>query len=61
MNPLELPLALFAFFGLVAVTPAWFYFVDAYGAGLPAEAYYLAQLVYPATVLLFIAGWVEPG
>lgn len=59
MNPLELPLALFAFFAFVAVAPAWFYFVHEYGAGLPAESYYLAQLVFPVAVALFIAGWVQ--
>ena len=61
MNALNLPFALFAFFGFVAVVPPWMYFVGEYGDGLPAEARFLAQLVLPATVALFIVSWINPG
>lgn len=61
MNPLELPLALFALFGIVAVTPVWLWFVAEYGAQLPAEARYIAQMAFPMLLLLFVAGWVQPG
>jgi hypothetical protein len=46
---------------IVAVTPGWVHVVDRYSVQLPAEMRFLAQLVLPATALLFLAGWVQPG
>lgn len=60
MNPLEVPLALFAFFGFVAVVPVWMWFVSNYSSSLPPEATFLAQLTLPATVMLFLASWFQP-
>lgn len=60
MNPIKLPLALFGFFGFVAVVPVWIYFVQQYSGNLSPESQFISQLVLPATVLLFLASWLQP-
>lgn len=61
MNPLELPIALFTFLTIVAVIPAWLYFVDTYASGMPAEPTFLARFSLPAVLLFFLASWLAPG
>jgi hypothetical protein len=46
LNPYEVWFALFAFFGVVVVAPAWMYFV---------------QALLPITALLLAASWLQPG
>lgn len=61
MNALEFPFALFAFISLVALIPGIYYFVGEYAPKLPPEAQFMATFAMPAIVMLFVAGWVEPG
>ncbi|QLD84613.1 hypothetical protein HWV23_02435 [Natronomonas halophila] len=63
MNPFDFPFALLGFFGLVAVMPAWMFFITSYAPmeNLPTEAQFLAQLVLPATVALFVVSWLQGG
>ncbi|MGZ0745726.1 hypothetical protein [Haloparvum sp. AD34] len=61
MNVYQFPLSLYAFLAIVAVVPAWMFFLSEYGQDLPTEAWFMASLVLPATVLLFITSWVQPG
>ena len=61
MNPLRMPIAMFAFLAFVAVVPAWMFFVDNFTSSLSTETSFLATLVLPATAALFLAGWVQPG
>jgi hypothetical protein len=60
MNPVKLPFALFAFLGLVAVVPFWLAVSEAFTAGMTTTNAFLAQLVLPATVMLFLASWIQP-
>ena len=60
MNPYEVWFALFAFFGVVVVAPAWMYFVQAYLSG-PPEVQFLATAFLPITALLLAASWLQPG
>lgn len=59
MNAFELGFALLTFFAIVAVIPAWMWFLGNYTAGLPTEARFLAQLSLPALVAMFVASWVS--
>jgi hypothetical protein len=63
MNVFELGFALVGFLALVAVVPAWMFFVRDYQAigGLPTEVQFLAALSLPAVALLFLASWLQPG
>lgn len=61
MNPYNMGVALFAFCGLVAVVPAWMWFVNEHAPGLPTEARFMATFALPVVILLFIAGWIQPG
>jgi hypothetical protein len=61
VNPYRFPLALFAFLGFVAVIPAWSWFMSTYTADLPTETTFLAGLVLPATLALFLASWLQGG
>lgn len=61
MNVLEAPLALFAFLGVVAVLPAWGYYIETYAYDLPAEAQFLATFALPSLLVLFLASWFQPG
>jgi hypothetical protein len=57
---MQLPFALFAFFGFVAILPVWGYFLNTYGPGLTTEAEFIAGMVLPMMLLLFIASWLQP-
>lgn len=60
MDVWDFPFALLGFLGFVAFMPAWMFFVYRYEpAVLTAESHFLAQLVLPAAVILFIVGWVQ--
>lgn len=58
MNPYRLPMALIAFIGIVAVVPAWMWFVAEYSAQLPTETAWLAAFSLPAIVMLFLVSWL---
>lgn len=58
MNPYRLPVAIFGFVAIVALMPAWMWFIGEYSEGLPTEVSFLSQFVLPAMVLLFIASWM---
>jgi len=58
MTPERLPLAIIAFLGLVAIVPAWMYFVGAYTAEMPAESAWIARFSLPAVALLFAGSWL---
>lgn len=58
MTPERLPIALLAFVGLVAVIPAWMWFVGEYSATLPAETAWLVRFSLPAVSLLFAGSWL---
>lgn len=63
MRPERFPLALMGFFAFVAVVPVWGYFVYTYMNfnSLPVEFTFLATLSLPAALLLYLAGWINPG
>jgi len=58
VNAARLPVALLAFIGLVAIVPAWMWFVGKYTASMPTETAWIARFSLPAVSLLFVAGWV---
>lgn len=62
MNPYKMPFALVGFLGFVMVVPPWMWFLDNYPAvsQLSTTERFLANLILPALLLLFIAGWVQP-
>lgn len=54
--------ALFTFGLFVAIAPVVLYFTQSYpDAQLSLEAQFLATLVLPATVMLYLAGWLDGG
>jgi hypothetical protein len=59
MNPYRFPLALFGFLAFVALVPAWSWFVAQFANPLSTETSFLAGLVLPATLALFIASWIQ--
>lgn len=61
MNAYTFPFALFAFFGFVAIVPAWMFFLNGYppASELPLETRFLATMVLPATVSLYLASWLQ--
>lgn len=59
MRSHQLPVALLAFLGLVAIVPAWVYFTNDY-VTLRPEGTILASLVLPSTILLFLTSWIKP-
>jgi len=63
VNAFELPFALIAFLGFVAIVPAWMWFLSTYppAQSLSMESRLLANLVLPATVMLMLASWLEGG
>lgn len=63
MSPYRFPFAIFGFFTFVAVVPAWLWFLRSHPseANLPIEVQFLASMVLPATLLLFIGSWLQPG
>lgn len=60
MNPYEIWFALFAFFGIAVVAPAWMYFVQTYFTTTPSVQF-LATAFLPITGLLLVASWLQPG
>jgi hypothetical protein len=63
VNVFELPFALIAFLGFVALVPAWMWFLATFppAQNLSAESRLLANFVLPATVMLTLASWLEGG
>jgi len=61
MSPYSFPLALFAFFGFVAIIPVWMWFLNDRLPGLPLEFQFIAGLVLPAMLLVFLGSWMQPG
>jgi hypothetical protein len=53
--------ALFTLLGIIGTAPIWVWYLDNHTAGLTPESRFLALLVLPALVLLFIASWLQPG
>lgn len=60
MNVFKFPFALLAFFGIVAVVPAWMHFVGAYTPSLSIESQFIAEMALPALSALFLASWLQP-
>lgn len=60
MNPYRFPLALFAFLGIAMVVQPWMWFLDEFPTTLTTEASFLATMVLPATILLFLVSWLQP-
>ena len=63
MNVFELPFALLAFLGFVALVPPWMWFLSTFPPAqtLSMEGRLLANIVLPATVMLALASWMEGG
>jgi hypothetical protein len=61
MNPVRFWFAVFALLGLAAVAPAWMYWTGEPLSGLPTHVTFLVSMVFPITILLTIASWVQPG
>lgn len=63
MNAFELPFALLAFLGFVAVVPAWMWFISHYPSvnNLSIESQFLVNLVLPASAALLLVSWLEGG
>lgn len=61
MSPYTLPLALITFLSFAVTTPIMFFFLNTYASSLPIVTRFLAYLVPPVVVVLYIAGWVQPG
>jgi len=61
MNPFNFPFALIGFLGFVLVVPLMSHFIGVYAPGLPAESRFLASLVPPAFVSLFLVSWLAPS
>lgn len=59
LTPTAAVYMLIGFLGFVAFLPTWIYWVDNYTAGLGYESTFLASFILPATLILFIAGWLE--
>ena len=61
MNPYLFPLALLAFLAFVAVVPAWMWFLNDFSHAeyLTSEERFIAALVLPATVAVFLASWIR--
>lgn len=55
----ELVMAILAFAGVVAVVPAWSHYVLGF-TGARNGAFFLASLVMPAMLAMFITSWVKP-
>lgn len=59
LSPAGAVYALIAFLAFVAFVPAWIYWVDNSTSALSLEATFLATLVLPATVILYLSGWIQ--
>lgn len=60
MNPYKFFFALIAFFGFVMVVPPWMWVLDNWAGPLSTEGYFMATLVLPAAVVLYLASWLQP-
>lgn len=62
MNAFKMPFALLGFFGLVAVVPAWVWFVHSYPSvsSFSVEEKFLLDLMLPALIALYLASWLQP-
>lgn len=60
MNPFKFPFAMFAFLGFVMVVPAWMWFLQSYPTQLSTEGEFLAAMMLPALVALWIVSWLQP-
>jgi len=61
MKWFEFPFAILAVLLVAALVPPWMWFIDQHIGELGIAARFLAQLALPATLLLFLASWVDPG
>jgi hypothetical protein len=61
MNVWYFPFALIGFMGFVMVMPGWMHFLGTHSGNLSTEGQFLISLVLPATVLLYIVSWIQPG
>lgn len=62
MKPWRIMIAILALGAFVAIAPVVVYFTQSYpNAQLSLEAKFLATLVLPATVMLYLAGWLDGG
>ena len=58
MNVVNLPAAILAFIGVVAILPVWMHFLGAYTPGMPPAATWIARFSLPAMALLFVGSWM---
>lgn len=61
MKWFEFPFAILGVLLIAAVTPPWVWFVDQHAGEFGMAARFIAQLVLPAMLLLFLASWIDPG
>lgn len=59
ISPTGTMYALITFLGFVAIVPAWVWWVNNNVAALSLEATFLATFVLPATILLYLASWLQ--
>lgn len=57
---MQLPFAILALLGFIAILPPWQHFLSTYGPGLTTEAEFIAGLILPMMLALFVASWVQP-
>ena len=60
MSPYNIMFALLTFLGLVAVTPAFMYFVGLRASSMPDYTLVLVNLVLPAMTALYLTSWLQP-
>jgi len=58
MNAQQLPIAIIAFIGIVALVPAWLHFTGEYTGSMPAATAWIARFSLPAVALLFVGSWL---
>lgn len=61
MNPFEFPVAIVGFAAFVMLMPAWMWFISNYASNLRGDAQFLATMVLPALIVLFVVSWIQPG
>ncbi len=61
MKWFEYPFALLGVLLVAALAPPWIWFVNEHLAALDGPTKFLAQLVLPAILLLFLVSWVDPN
>lgn len=55
----RVPFAIVAFLGFIALLPVWVWFMNE-SFVLPNKDSFLATLILPAALLLFITSWIKP-